>query len=77
MKNKNGFTLIELLAVITIIGIILLIAIPSIYLIVENSRRSAFAKLAHTYINAVKSLDVKLLSFKNESKYESILERGI
>ena len=56
MKNKNGFTLIELLAVITIIGIILLIAIPSIYLIVENSRRSAFAKLAHTYINAVKSL---------------------
>lgn len=30
MKKKNGFTLIELLAVIIILGILMIIAIPSI-----------------------------------------------
>lgn len=54
--NRKGFTLYELLAVITITGILLLIAIPSINKIIENSRRSTFAKLSQTYINAVKNL---------------------
>ena len=29
MKNKKGFTLIELLAVIIILGVLMLVAIPS------------------------------------------------
>lgn len=36
--NKKGFTLIELLAVITILGIILVIAVPQIAGIVKDSR---------------------------------------
>lgn len=41
MKNK-GFTLIELLAVITIIGILLLLGIPAVTDIIKNSRNRAF-----------------------------------
>lgn len=41
MKNK-GFTLIELLAVILILGIIALIAIPTVSSVVEQSRRESF-----------------------------------
>ena len=40
--KKNGFTLIELLAVILILGIIALIAIPTVNKIIEESRRGAF-----------------------------------
>ena len=37
--NKKGFTLIELLAVIIILGILMLIAIPSVTNYINNSRQ--------------------------------------
>lgn len=43
MKNK-GFTLIEMLAVVIIIGIISIIAIPSVSKYIEESRKSAYVK---------------------------------
>ena len=45
MKNK-AFTLIELLAVIIILGILMLIAIPSVTNYINNSRKS-------TYVNTI------------------------
>ena len=53
--NSKGFTLIELLAVITIMGILLLVAIPAISRTIENSRRDAFVDVTKTYINTVRS----------------------
>ncbi|MDD3241818.1 MAG: type II secretion system protein [Bacilli bacterium] len=41
MKNKKGFTLIELLAVIVILGIIMVIAIPFVTGYIERSKKDA------------------------------------
>ena len=54
-KNQSGFTLIELLAVITIMGILMMVAIPSVSRTIENSRRDTFANTATAYIDAVKN----------------------
>lgn len=42
MKKKNGFTLIELLAVIVILALIMIIAIPSVLNAMNNARRNSF-----------------------------------
>jgi prepilin-type N-terminal cleavage/methylation domain-containing protein len=39
--NKKGFTLIEIIAVIIVISILLLIAVPSVSRYIEESRQKA------------------------------------
>ena len=52
-KNKKGFTLIELLAVIIILGVLMLVAIPSVTGYISSSRRSSFASTASEFIKSV------------------------
>ena len=40
MRRSKGFTLIELLAVIVILGVIMLIAIPSVTGYITSSRKN-------------------------------------
>ena len=54
--NEKGFTLIELLAVIVILGVIMLIAIPSISSVMTNSRKDSFIRSMDSYIDAVRNM---------------------
>lgn len=53
--NKKGFTLIELLAVIIILGVLMIIAIPSVTTYIQNSRKSAYVDTAAAYVEAVRT----------------------
>lgn len=52
--NKKGFTLIELLAVIVILGILMLIAIPSVTKYIDKSKKETYINNAYSYIEAVR-----------------------
>ena len=51
--NKRGFTLIELLAVIIILGILMIIAIPSVTKYISDSRRDSFIATAREFADTV------------------------
>lgn len=54
MKNNKGFTLIELLAMLTVLGILMVITIPNITGILKNSRSGAMRNDAENMINKAK-----------------------
>ena len=54
--NKKGFTLIELLAVIIILGILMIIAIPSVTRYISDSRKNAYVDTAKEIISGARNL---------------------
>lgn len=55
MKNRKGFTLIELLAVIVIIAILLVIAIPKVTQYISNSRKDSMISTAKNLTDSVRT----------------------
>ena len=55
-KKKKGFTLIELLAVIIILGILMIIAIPSVTKYISDSRKSAYVDTAKEITSGARNL---------------------
>ena len=53
MKKKNGFTLVELLAVIVILAIILLIAVPNVIGIIDKAKKDSYCSTAKMAYKAV------------------------
>ena len=81
--NKKGFTLIELLAVIVILGVILVIAIPSISAAILNSRKNAYVATANEFADGLRMMtltDPTLLPSGTDSTCKSLsqikLEKG-
>ncbi|MBQ7137351.1 MAG: prepilin-type N-terminal cleavage/methylation domain-containing protein [Bacilli bacterium] len=68
--NKKGFTLIELLAVIIILGVLLLIAVPSVSKYIQQSRmktyRNNLSGLISAVTNEVNSMDSADYTFRTE-----------
>ena len=54
-KKIFGFTLIELLAVIIILGVLMIIAIPSVTEYISSSRKSAYISTAGQYISGARN----------------------
>lgn len=54
--KKNGFTLIELLSVIIILGILMIIAIPSVTKYISDSRKNAYVDTAKKIIAGARNL---------------------
>ena len=70
MKNK-GFTLIELLAVIIILGILMIIAIPSVTKYISDSRKSSYIGTAKELVSGARNMvnDGKLEMFDTDTTY--------
>ena len=54
--NKKGFTLIELLAVIVILAILMLVAIPSVSSYVSNARKAGYVSTARQFVKSAINL---------------------
>ena len=52
-KKEKGFTLIEILAVIIILGVLMIIAVPSVTSYISDSRKKIYISSAKAYIREV------------------------
>ena len=80
LNNKKGFTLIELLAVIVILAILVMVAIPAVTKYLNAARQGTFADNAKSAISAVRN-DVIINGNQNDTynleKINGLLEKKL
>ena len=80
LNNKKGFTLIELLAVIVILAILVMVAIPAVTKYLNAARQGTFADNAKSAISAVRN-DVIIKGNQNDTytleKINGLLEKKL
>ncbi len=76
-NNSKGFTLIELLAVIVILGILMIVAIPQVTKYIENSKKNTYADTAKSYIDSARYMLLNDdFTAKNDSSTCTLPEEG-
>lgn len=70
MKNNKGFTLVELLATISILAIIMLLAVPNVVSVVQNSRNNTYVEDAKKMV-ALAKYEIKVDSVKRKKLNEN------
>ena len=68
--NKKGFTLIELLAVIIILGVLLLIAVPSVSKYIQQSRMKTYNNNLSNFVSAVTN-EVNAMDYSSPYSFRS------
>jgi len=68
--NKKGFTLIELLAVIIILGVLLLIAVPSVSKYIIDSRMKTYNTNLSNFVSAVAN-EVNAMDYNSDYNFKS------
>lgn len=63
LKNKRGFTLVELLVVIVVLGLLILLAMPSVLDAMESSSKNIFASQLLAFSKDVKTTFEQSKSF--------------
>ena len=71
--NKRGFTLVELLAVITVLGLLLILAVPKVNSIINDSKKKTFLGEAQAVYRTAK---MKALDLANEESGGIIYSKG-
>ena len=65
MKRRNGFTLIEVLAVIIIIGVISIIAVPIVINYLNSARETAYTSFEKSMEEAAKGIVLDCINENN------------
>ena len=55
MKNEKGFTLIEALAVIIILGVVMIIAVPAVSKYILRSDKAVYASDITAYVETIRA----------------------
>ncbi len=71
--NRRGFTLIELLAVVIILGVIMMIAIPNVLGMLDKNKKNSFVESARTMISRAEYTIRKDTSIEYPSNGKAII----